>query len=123
MLAELPHLALDLDVMWFKIKIHFFLYYHFSARLTPLEDLVILKNMTTFIAVCLSLITVELGIIAACLVVALSQIGRVTKSLELVCYRLEEKIGQVESILKSGWTRALGATTSFISGLWSSSKE
>jgi hypothetical protein len=68
-----------------------------------------------FIAVCLTLITVELGLIAAFLVVALFQLQKTARAVEILAYRLDEEVSQVGKSLRSGWWRTL---FSVVGGWW-----
>ncbi|OGR84170.1 MAG: hypothetical protein A3J74_09195 [Elusimicrobia bacterium RIFCSPHIGHO2_02_FULL_57_9] len=69
--------------------------------------------MTTFIAVCLGLITLELAILIVALLLAFLRVRSASKAVEIVAYRLEEKIVRFSS---NAWMRALQGAVSVAGG-------
>lgn len=70
-------------------------------------------------AVCLILITLELGVlIAAALIVAL-RVKDAAQAVEVAAYRVESEVENVGSTLRSGWMRTLGGVASLVTGVWS----
>ncbi len=73
----------------------------------------------TFMAVCLGLITLELGIIVAALLIVALRLRDTAQAIEVLAYRVDQEVENIGSTLRSGWLKTLGATASVISGLWS----
>lgn len=78
--------------------------------------------MNTFIAVCLGLITLELGVLIVVLIAALLKIRQAAQAVEVLSYRLEEGVGEISSTLSSGWLKILPAAATFLGGWWSGRK-
>ena len=69
-------------------------------------------------AVCLIMITIELGVlIAAGLIVAL-RVKDAAQAVEVMAYRVESEVENVGSTLRSGWVRTLGGVASVVTGIW-----
>ena len=69
-------------------------------------------------AVCLIMITIELGVlIAAALIVAL-RVKDAAQAVEVMAYRVETEVENVGSTLRSGWVRTLGGLASVVTGAW-----
>jgi len=73
----------------------------------------------TFIAVCVGLITLEFGIVAAFLIVTLFKLQRTARAVEILAYRLEDQVSSIGSTLKSGWWQTV---LSFVGGWWTARK-
>ena len=65
--------------------------------------------MDAFLAACVALIALELGILIAGVLVALSRLQRTAKAVEVLAYRLDQKVDDVGAALKSTWLRSVGA--------------
>ena len=78
--------------------------------------------MMTFMAVCLALITIELGIVSAFLVITLAKLNRTAQAVEVLAYRVDQEVSEFGDNMRSGWSRALGALASFASG-WLGSRK
>lgn len=70
-----------------------------------------------FIAVCLGLIALELGLIVGGLLYTLCKVNRAVSAVEVLTYRVEDEVEQFGSSMRSGWARALQTTASF-AGAW-----
>ncbi|MBI3552103.1 MAG: hypothetical protein HY077_06260 [Elusimicrobia bacterium] len=75
--------------------------------------------METFMAVCMGLITVELGIIVAAILMVALRVRDTAQAVEVVAYRVDSEIEGIGSTLRSGWLKTLGATASVVAGIWS----
>ncbi len=75
--------------------------------------------MTNFIALCLGLITLELGVVVAFLVLTLVRVQRTAEAVEILAYRIDEQVDAVGRTVRSGWGSALGAAASFAGGWFS----
>ena len=76
--------------------------------------------MSTFIAVCLALIVVELAVLLAFFVVALVKMRDAAQAVEVAAYRVDQEVLSVGQSLRSGWmpafrTLASGAVRMFAS--------
>lgn len=79
--------------------------------------------MEIFIAVCLGLITLELGVIVAAILVAVFRVHRIAQAAEVLVYRVDQEIEYLGSTMRSGWMRTLGAVANFAGGWWSSRRK
>lgn len=70
-------------------------------------------------AVCMGLITVELGIIVAAILMVALRVRDTAQAVEVVAYRVDSEIEGIGSTLRSGWLKTLGATASVVAGIWS----
>ena len=75
--------------------------------------------MMTFIAVCVGLITVEFGIVAAFLIVTFLQLRRTARAVEVLAYQIEDQVSYIGATLKSGWWQTI---LSFVGGWWTGRK-
>jgi hypothetical protein len=64
--------------------------------------------METFIAVCLAVIVVELGILVAVLTAALMQIKKAAQAVEVLTYRVDQQVASFGEAVHSGWLRLFG---------------
>ncbi|MDE2490818.1 MAG: hypothetical protein KGM24_08210 [Elusimicrobia bacterium] len=68
--------------------------------------------MEIFIAVCLALIVVELGVLAAFAAAALLKVRQASQAVEVAAYRVDAEVHSVGESLRSGWGRAAGTLLS-----------
>ncbi|MBI4377343.1 MAG: hypothetical protein HY549_12960 [Elusimicrobia bacterium] len=76
--------------------------------------------MMTFIAVCIAVIAVELGILIVALAFAVFRIQKTARAVEIVAFRLEDRLLNFGSNI---WMRALQGAASVAGGLWKSRRE
>ncbi len=69
-------------------------------------------------AVCMGLITLELGIIVAAIVSVALRVRDTAQAVEVAAYRVESEVEGIGTTLRSGWLKTLGATASIVAGLW-----
>lgn len=62
--------------------------------------------MDTFIAVCLGLIVVELGVMIAVFVVAMLKIKDAAQAVEVAAYRVDQEVLTFGQVMRSGWVGA-----------------
>lgn len=74
--------------------------------------------MQTFIAVCLGLIVLELGILVAALAYAALKVQKTAQAVEVLTYRVEEQVSTFGNGLQSGWMKALQVGASLAGGIW-----
>ena len=77
----------------------------------------------TFIAVCVGLIALELGVLCIGLLVAVFRVKRAAEAFEVLTYRLEEQLLHFSNGLRSGWVKVLQAGASVAAGLWKSRRD
>lgn len=70
--------------------------------------------MTTVIAVCLVIITVELGILIVALVIASLRMRDAARAIEVLAYRVEEQVLSFGNGMRSGWMKALQTGASLV---------
>ena len=70
-------------------------------------------------AVCMVVITVELGVIVAAVLVVALRVRDTAQAVEVVAYRVDEEIENIGSTMRSGWLKSLSAAASVVGGLWS----
>lgn len=63
--------------------------------------------MDTFIAVCLALIVVELGIMIAVFAVAMVKVRDAAQAVEVAAYRVDQEVLTLGESMRSGWMSAL----------------
>lgn len=63
--------------------------------------------MTTFIAVCLGLIVLELAVMIAVFCVAMLKLRDAAQAVEVAAYRVDQEVSAVGQGLRSGWGRAV----------------
>lgn len=73
--------------------------------------------MMTFIAVCIGLITLELGVVVVFLVVTLLKINRTAQAVEVLAYRIDHEVSEFGSTMRSGWMRT-ASTIANLAGTW-----
>lgn len=71
---------------------------------------------STFIAVCIALIALEIAVMMAAMVYLALRVQRAAQSVEVLAYRVEESVSSVTSSLTSGWMKALQAGASLLTG-------
>lgn len=74
--------------------------------------------MITFIAVCMGLLVLEIGLILAAVVFLVLRVRKSVEAVEVLAYRIEDQVLS----LRSGWMKALGGAASLVGGLWSARK-
>jgi hypothetical protein len=74
--------------------------------------------MQTFMAVCMGLITLELGIIVVAILMVALRVRDTAQAVEVAAYRVETEVEGIGSTLRAGWLKTLGATASIVAGLW-----
>jgi hypothetical protein len=74
--------------------------------------------MTTFIAVCLGLIVLELGVLVAALAYAALKVQKTAQAVEVLTYRVEEQVSTFGNGIHSGWMKALQVGASLAGGIW-----
>jgi hypothetical protein len=77
----------------------------------------------TFMAVCLGLIALEIGIIMAALVILALRVRRAAESVEVLAYRVEESVSNVSASLTSGWMKGIQAAAALATGMWKSRRQ
>ena len=63
--------------------------------------------MDTFIAVCLALIVVELGVMIAVFAVAMVKVRDAAQAVEVAAYRVDQEVLTLGESMRSGWMSAL----------------
>ena len=74
--------------------------------------------MQTVTAVCLVLITLELGVLVIAGVIVALRVKDTAQAVEVLAYRVEHEVENVGSTLRSGWVRTLGGLASVVTGAW-----
>ena len=69
--------------------------------------------MDTFIAVCLALIVIEIGVMMAAVVFVAVKLKKSAEAVEVLAYRVEDKVAS----FRTGWIHALQGAASLVSGL------
>lgn len=77
----------------------------------------------TFIAVCVGLIALELGVLCVGLLVAVFRVKRAAEAFEVLTYRLEEQLLHFSNGMRSGWLKVLQAGVSVAGSFWKSRRE
>lgn len=75
--------------------------------------------MTTLIAVCAVIITLELALGLAFFIAGLLRIQQAARAIEVLAYRLDEEVDHAGSLMRSGWMKALQSAASVAFGIWS----
>ena len=73
--------------------------------------------MDNFIAVCLALIVVELGVMIAVVVVAMLKLKDAAQAIEVAAYRVDQEILTLGQTMRSGWGETFRALLSAGFGL------
>lgn len=76
--------------------------------------------MMIFVAVCLGLIVLELGILVGALAYAALKVQKTAQAVEVLTYRVEEQVSSFGNGLQSGWLKALQVGASLAGGVWRS---
>lgn len=63
--------------------------------------------MDTFIAVCLALIVVELGVVIAVFAYAMVKVRDAAQAVEVAAYRVDQEVLTIGESMRSGWMSAL----------------
>jgi len=74
--------------------------------------------MLTFIAVCLAVLVLELGVLAVVLVLAWLQIRRTARAVEILTYRVDSQVAAIGDTVRSGWGSLFGNVLSLASRLF-----
>ena len=59
--------------------------------------------MQTFMAVCLAVIAVEIGILIAAVSMAACKVGRAASAVETLAYRVDQQVEGIGEAMSSGW--------------------
>ncbi len=65
-----------------------------------------MASMTTFLAVCLGLIVLELAILIAVLAAPLLKVRDAAQAVEVAAYRVDQEVLSLGQSLRSGWGQA-----------------
>jgi hypothetical protein len=68
--------------------------------------------MDTFIAVCLALIVVELGVMIAVFAVAMIRVKDAAQAVEVAAYRVDQEVQTFSETMRSGWINAVRSAIS-----------
>lgn len=71
--------------------------------------------MTTFIAVCLALLVLEVGIMMGAVVFLVMRVKKSVEAVEVLAYRVEDKVMS----FRTGWIHALQGAASLVTGIMS----
>jgi hypothetical protein len=74
--------------------------------------------MQTFMAVCLAIIALELGVACAAFVLMALGLREAARAIEMLAYRVDEEVEQVGSAMRSGWVKSLQTLAGVVSGVW-----
>jgi hypothetical protein len=74
--------------------------------------------MDTFIAVCLALIVLEIGVMMAAVVIVALKVQKSAEAIEVLAYRVEDKV----TSFRTGWVHALQGAASLVTGFMSARK-
>jgi hypothetical protein len=66
-----------------------------------------MASMETFMAVCLALIVLELGIMIVVFSVAMVKVRDAAQAVEIAAYRVDQEVSSFGSTLRGGWVSAL----------------
>lgn len=69
--------------------------------------------------VCLVIITLELAVLIAALLMVALRVKDAAQAVEVLAYRVESEVENVGTTFRSGWLRTLGAAASVVTGIWS----
>lgn len=59
--------------------------------------------MQTFMAVCLGIIALELGIVIAAVSITACKVSRAAQAVEMLAYRVDEQVEGIGEAMSSGW--------------------
>lgn len=68
--------------------------------------------MMTFIAVCMGLLVLEIGLILAAVIYMVLHVSKTAQAVEVLAYRIEDRVDS----FKTGWIRALQGFGGLVSG-------
>lgn len=74
--------------------------------------------MMTFIAICLFLIVLELGVAIAFFVAALITIRQAARAAETLAYRVDEEVDHIGTAMRSNWMRTLQTIANLAGSFW-----
>ncbi len=74
--------------------------------------------MMTFIAVCVAVIAVELGLLCIGLLVAVFRIKKAAEAFEVLAYRVEEQVLHFANGMRGSWMKVLQVGATVAGGLW-----
>jgi hypothetical protein len=66
-----------------------------------------MASMTTFIAVCLALIVIELAVMIAVFSAAMLKVRDAAQAVEVVAYRVDQEVSSFGESVRSGWGQTL----------------
>ena len=66
-----------------------------------------MPSMETFIAVCLALIVVELGVMIGVCAVAMKRVRDAASAVEVAAYRVDQEVQTFGESMRTGWAQAL----------------
>ncbi len=70
--------------------------------------------METFIAVCLALLVLELGILITVMAVALLQVKKTAQAVEVLTYRIDGQVASFGEAVRSGWLHLFGTVLNLV---------
>ena len=71
-----------------------------------------MASMTTFIAICLAVIVIELAVMIAVFTLAMLKIRDAAQAVEVAAYRVDQEVLTLGESLHSGWGQALKSVLS-----------
>jgi hypothetical protein len=71
--------------------------------------------METFIAVCLAVLVLEVGILIGVLAVTLLQIKKAAQAVEVLTYRVDGQVASFGQAVSSGWLHFFGTVVNLVS--------
>ncbi len=74
--------------------------------------------MDTFIAVCLALIVLELGIMIGVFTFAMLRLKDAAQAVEVAAYRVDQEVLSIGSSMRSGWGETLKTLLSAGLAIW-----
>lgn len=74
--------------------------------------------MVNFIAVCMALLVLEIGVIMAAVVILVLRVKKSVEAVEVLAYRVEDKVMS----FRTGWIHALQGAASLVTGFMSGRK-
>jgi hypothetical protein len=77
-----------------------------------------LAMATTFIAVCMALLVLEIGAIMGAVIFLVLRVKNTTKAVEVLAYRIEDQVLS----FRTGWIRSLQGVASLVTGFMSARK-
>ncbi len=74
--------------------------------------------MQTFIAVCLGLITLELGIAITAFALAMCKVGKAAQAVEVLAYRVDQQVEGFSATVRSGWFQGAQTVLGLVGRFW-----